>query len=131
MIGLVERAYPVHLVDRALLQMILKISPDALPIEDAFDAKRSKPFGGSDAGAVQDLRRADRARAQDHFAPGAGPQGFAVSFQAHAGGAALLDDQAIHQHVLFEMQIGTTKCGLEEAARRRPAASALLVDVKI
>src|SRR4029077_13978653 len=130
-IGLVEGAYSVHLVDRPLLQVILKISPDALPIEDAINPERSKPFGGRDAGAVQALRRADRARAQDHFAPGAGLHDFAADLEAHAGRAALFDDQAIDQHVRFETQIGAIKRGLEEAARRRPAASALLVDVKI
>src|SRR4029077_18085263 len=103
-IGLVEGAYSVHLVDRPLLQVILKISPDALPIEDAINPERSKPFGGPDAGAVQDLRRSTRAHAQVHFAPGAALYAFAAAREAHAGGAALFVDQASDQPVLFETQ---------------------------
>ena len=80
---------------------------------------------------MQHLYRSDRAGAQDHFALGAGLDGFAALHEAHAGGAAVLDDQAIDQHVLFEPQIGTLQCGLQKTARGRPAASALLVDVEI
>ncbi len=121
----------MNLVDRALLQMVLQIPSDALPVEDALDPKRRQPFRRPDAGAVQHLRRADRAGAQDHLAFGAGLDDFAASGEAHAGGAAVLDDEAVDQHVLFEAQIGALQRGLQEASCRRPAASALLVNVEI
>ncbi len=57
--------------------------------------------------------------------------GFAALHENDAGGAAILDDQAVDQHVFFQPQIGALQGGLEETARRRPAAAALLVDVEI
>src|SRR6266700_2053532 len=80
---------------------------------------------------MQHLCRSDRTGAQDHFAFCAGLDDFAALNETHAGGAALLDDQAIDQHIFFETQIGTRQRGFQKASRRRPAASALLVDVEI
>src|SRR6266478_4082386 len=77
------------------------------------------------------LYRSDRAGAQDHFAPGAGLGDFACLNEAHADRAALLDDQAIHQHVFLEVKIGAPQRGLQKTSRGRPTASALLVDVEI
>ena len=65
------------------------------------------------------------------FALGAGLDHFATLHEAHADGAAVLDDQPVDQHVLFQPQIGAVQHRLEEAARRRPAPAALLVDVEI
>ena len=111
--------------------MVLQIAPDARTVEHGLDAERRQPFRRPNAGAVQHLDRSDRAGAQDHFALGAGLDGFAALDEAHADGAAVLDDQAVDQHVLFEPQIGARQGGLQKTARRRPAASALLVDVEI
>ena len=130
-IGLVEGANAVDLVDRALLQMVLQIAPDALAIEHDIDAERRQPVRRPDAGAMQHLHRSDRAGAQDHFALGAGLDDLAALHEAHADRAAVLDDQAIDQHVLFQPQIGAVQHRLQKAARRRPAPSALLVDVEI
>src|SRR6266404_1415299 len=80
---------------------------------------------------MQHLYRSDRAGAQDHLAPGAGLSGFASLNEAHPGGASVLDDQAIHQHVFLELKIGAPQRGLQKTSRRRPSASALLVDVEI
>ena len=130
-IGLVQRADARDLVDRALLQMVLQIASDALAVEHDIDAERRQPVGRADAGAVQHLHRSDRARAQNHFALGAGLDDFTALDEAHADGAAVLDDQAIDQHVLFQPQIGAVQHRLEKAARGRPAPAALLVDVEI
>ena len=65
------------------------------------------------------------------FALGAGLDHFAALHEAHADGAAVLDDQPIDQHVLFQPQIAAVQHRLEKAARRRPAPAALLVDVEI
>src|SRR6202043_1656645 len=78
-IGLVERANAVDLVNRALLQMVLQVAPDALPVEDALDPKWRQPFRRPDTGAMQYLHGSDRAGAQDHFALGAGLDGFAAT----------------------------------------------------
>ena len=51
--------------------------------------------------------------------------------EADADGAAVLDDQAVDQHVLFQPQVGAVQDRLQKAARRRPAPSALLVDVEV
>src|SRR6266851_4261892 len=131
MISLVERANAIDLVDRALLQMILQIAPDALPVEHASDPERRQPLRRSDAGSMQHLRRSDRTGAQDHFALCAGLDDVAALNETHADGAAPLDDQAIGQHILLETQIGTLQCGFQKTSRRRPAASALLVDMEI
>src|SRR5882724_10240410 len=101
-VGLVEGAHAVDLVNRALLQVILQISPDALSVEDTRDPKRRQPIGWPNAGAMQHLRRADRAGAQHYFALGAGLDDFAASDEAHTGGASVLDEEAVDQHVLFE-----------------------------
>src|ERR1039457_149711 len=111
--------------------MVLQIAPDALPVEHASDPERRQPLRRPDAGAMQHLRRSDRAGAQDHFAFGAGLDNFAALKEAYANDTAILDDQAIDQHVLFETQIGALQRGLQETSRGRPAASALLVDVEI
>ncbi len=130
-ISLVEGANAVDLIDRALLQMVLQIAPDALPVEDDLDPERRQPVRRSDAGAMQHLNRSDRASAQDHFAAGASLDNLATLAEAHPDGAPLLDNQAIGQHVRLKTQIGTVQGGLQETPCRRPAASALLVDVEI
>ena len=100
-VGLIERTHAGNLVNRALLQMVLQISPDARPIDHAGDAKRSQPLRRADAGAVQDLRRSNRAGAQDHFAFAAGLERLSIPREQDADGAAVLDDEAIDQDVLL------------------------------
>ncbi len=62
-IGLVEGADALDLIDRALLQMVLQIAPDALPVEHGLDPERRQPLRRPDAGAMQHLYRSDRAGA--------------------------------------------------------------------
>src|SRR5271156_652882 len=83
------------------------------------------------AGPMKYLRRPDRAGAQDYFAFGAGLEDLAIPGEQNACGAAILDDETIDQDVLLKAQIGAAQCGLEETARRRPAAPASLGDVEI
>ena len=103
--------------------MVLQIAPHALPVERDIDAERRQPVGGADAGAVQHLGRSDRAGAQDHFALGAGLDHFAALHKAHADGAAVLDDQPIDQHVLFQPQVWRVSAGFRKPRaddQRRP-----------
>src|SRR5260370_399288 len=51
--------------------------------------------------------------------------------RCRSAAAAILDDRAVDEDVLFQPQIKAVQCGLQEAARRGPAAAALLVDVEI
>src|SRR6476661_10627840 len=80
---------------------------------------------------MQYLDRSDRAGTQDHFTAGAGLDDFACPNEAHADGASVLEDQAIHQYVFFEVKIVAPQRGFQKTSRRRPAASTLLVDVEI
>ena len=116
-IGLVERAHAGDLVDRTLLQMVLQVSPDTRPVDDAFNAERGQPFRRPDAGPMKHLCRPDRAGAQDHFAFGAGLENFSIPGEQNARGAAILDDEAVDQHVLLKPQIGAPQDGFEETAR--------------
>src|ERR1700754_4450341 len=111
--------------------MVLQIAPDARTLQHGFDAQRSKPVRGPDAGAVQHLYRSDRAGAENDLAFCIGLDDLSALNKAHAGGAAVLDDEAIDQHVLFKTQIGAAQYGFQKSARRRPASAALLVDMKI
>src|SRR5206468_730396 len=61
----------------------------------------------------------------------AGLDAFVALIKPHADGAAVLDNEAVDQHVLFQPQIGTVQYRLEKPARGRPAAAPLLVDVEI
>ncbi len=56
---------------------------------------------------------------------------FVALIEAHADGAAVLDDEPVDQHVLFQPQIGTVQHGFQKPPRGGPAPSALLVDVEI
>ena len=80
---------------------------------------------------MQNLDRSDRTGSEDHFALGARFDHLAVLDKAHAGGAAALDDQAIDMDMRLQPQVRSLQRRLEEAARRRPAPSALLVDMEI
>src|SRR5690606_284614 len=76
-------------------------------------------------------RRADRAGAENNFAAGARLDLLWPLPEHDADRAAVLDEQAVDQHVGFEPQIWTVQHRLEEAARRRPAPATFLVDVEV
>ena len=56
---------------------------------------------------------------------------FVPLIKSHADGAAVLDDETVDQHVLFQPQIGAVQHRLEKSPRGGPAPAALLVDVEI
>ena len=122
---------PDDLVDQPQLQMILQVLADARLVEHERNAELGKLRGRTDAGQQQRLRRADRARRQDHLAAAARDSLLAVLPPAHAGGALAVELEAFDQAAGLEPQILPVQHRLEEAARRRPAPPALLVDVEI
>ena len=71
--------------------MVLQIAPDALTIEHDIDAKRRKPLRRPDAGAMQHLRRSDRAGAENDFAPGASLDRLIALYEAYTDRTAVLD----------------------------------------
>ena len=85
--------------------------------------------GGADAGQLQNLDRADRAGGHDHFAAAACELGLAVLPEAHAVGARAVECHGFDKTLGLEPQVRAIEHRLEEAARRRPAPAALLVDV--
>src|SRR5215213_7419667 len=131
MVGLIEGAGTLNLVNRSLLQMILQITPDTLSIQHRRNAELRQPFRGSYARPVQHLYRSDRARAQDYLALRARLHRFTSLHEPHPHGASLLEHEPIDQHIFFEPQIGPLQSRLQKAARRRPAPSALLIDMEI
>jgi hypothetical protein len=97
--------HAVDLVDRALLQMILQVAADALTVEHIIDAERAAiPAAGPTPGAMQDLRRADRAGAEDDLAARA--SGFAALVGSARRAARPFDrNQPVDQHIGFEPQV--------------------------
>src|SRR3984957_14170011 len=131
MIGLVQRLDVTDLIDRALLQVVLKIRTHTAPVDQSLDAQWGEPFVPADAGQAEDLRRADRAGRQDDRAGGADFEFLAVAQKHDAACAAVFDDQALDVDVHLELQIPARERGLQESSGRRPASTPLLVDVKI
>ncbi len=76
------------------------------------------------------MRRADRSGRQDHFAAATGGFGLAVLPPAHADGALAGKLDTLGEAAGFQPQVFPVEHRLEEAARRRPAPAALLVDVE-
>src|SRR5262249_47745261 len=78
----------------------------------------------------KNLDRADRAGGEDDLAAAARRLRAAAVAPAHAHRALAVEHDALHQATGFEPQIAAMEHRLKEAARRRPAPAALLVDVE-
>ena len=75
--------------------MVLQVAANARQLVPHLDAVVAKPLPGPDAGELEDVRRADRARAQDHLGPGV--RGFdpALVEEFDTGAAPALDHQPL------------------------------------
>src|SRR5205085_10481584 len=111
--------------------MVLQVPADARPIEHDGTAKLRKIGGRPDTGEQQKLRRADRAGGEDHLAANACDLGPIIAAKTHAGRATIFDRDAFDQTIGQEPQVWPVEHLLQETARRRPSASALLVDVEL
>ncbi len=61
----VERDPPVQPDDEADLVVILQVPADPRQVRDDVDSVRAEQVGRSDAGKLEELRRLQRARAED------------------------------------------------------------------
>ena len=88
-IGLVQGLDAGDLVDHPLLQMILKIAADAGAFQGDRNAQGLQPFRIADAGALQNLDRADRTRRTISLRVWRGASNdLAALLEAHARGAS-------------------------------------------
>ncbi|CUI27591.1 Uncharacterised protein [Achromobacter xylosoxidans] len=101
-----------RLVDEADLQVVLQVLAHAGQVAHHADAEAPQQRGRAHARQLQQLRRLQRAGAQDHLAAGPQRAHLAVLAVAHAAGAAALKQ---HRHCVragLDTQVG--------AAARRP-----------
>ena len=121
-----------NLINRPDLQMILQIRTDTGLVDHDIHAVVAQHLGRTDARQVQQMRRADGSRRNNHLGSGFGSKhltrGVAI---AHAGGAALFDGDFFHQNPRLHDKVGAVQHGLQKAARRAVAAAVFLVDVEI
>ncbi len=106
------------------LDVVLQVGADAGEVRNDRQVEPAQGVGLADAGQHQELRRIDRAAAQDHFAPGAR--------EAHRAAAGVFDPdcapafeydaqrQAARQHA----QVGTPHGRPQIGAHRAPATAA-------
>ena len=133
MIGLVERPHALDLVDRALLQMVLQVAPDARACRAR---RRCRAAPSQSAGPTPEscriCGRADRAGRTGSPRPCVRASTTSPSWRNRTPTARPpSNDQPFDQHAGLQPQIRPVEHRLEEAARRRPAPAALLVDVEI
>src|SRR5690606_39124941 len=111
--------------------MILQIGADAGQVPHHRDPQALQASPVADAGALQNGGAGHRARREDDLAPRPDGAGDAAPQYADAARPALLRQHPVDQHIGYHRQIGTPQRRAQEAARRAPAAAALLVDVEI
>lgn len=105
-------------------QVVLEVAAHGGQLGHRLDPGVPQPVGVADAGAQQQVRRADRARAQDDLT--AGPQ--------HAAGQldpvrpAVLEQDAADLLSRDDPQVGAAQCRAQVAVGRAPPASAPLVE---
>ena len=107
--------------------MVLKILADAGRIEDDFDAGLAQMRRRTNARQHQDLRRLQRAGAEDDFTAGAQLADSVILLVFDADGAAALEQNFSHARAAFDPQIiAPPDMGLKIGARRAPALAIFL-----
>ncbi len=109
------------LVDEPQQQVVLEVLADARQVGDHRDAVLAQERGGPEAGQLQELRRLDRARAQQHLARCAHRGLRAVTPIADAHRAPPLELDAGRAGTGLDRQVGPPARGLEIRGRRRAA----------
>ncbi len=85
--------------------MVLQVLPDPGQVGHHVEAQGTQLVGRADAGQQQQLRRADRARADDHLAEGVRLGQFPVAQVADAGTAAVPHQQPGDQAARLDGQV--------------------------
>ncbi len=133
----VERGHPVHLEDRADLQVVLQVAAHPRQVVRHGDAVRLQQLSRADARELQQLRRIDGTRAQDHVAGGMRGDHLAAVPHLHARAAAGAVRQALQQKPRGlragpHLEIGPAVAGgPQEGLGGVPAPAVLLVDLEI
>ena len=115
----VERALVRDLPDHRHERVVLQVAPDSRQVVAHLHAGRLQLAGRADARQQQQLRRVDRAGAQQHLALGAHELlASAPRAQAHADRPVSLELDA--EHVAF---VRTSRLGRLSAGRRKASAA--------
>src|SRR5262249_52822570 len=97
--------------------VVTQVLAHAFELVSYFDADRLQPPRVTDAGELQQLRRVNRAGADDHFAGGARFALLAMHVVAHADAALAVEQQAFGQSVGDDGQVRPGAGGIEVAYR--------------
>ncbi len=112
--GLRAQVLDVH------LEVVLEVLADTGQIGDDRHAERLELARGADAGELEQLRRVDRAAAEDHLA---GTDRLAADHDAD--GARPLEDDALDERVAAHLEVRPRHRRMEVRARRAQAAAAV------
>ena len=88
-------------------EVIVKVLPDARQVDMDFDAMLPQVIGRADTGEHEELRRADRATADDDFTIHADDLGRASSLVLDASRSAVLDEHPSHQGACLDPEVRT------------------------
>ncbi len=116
-VGVIAGAF----ADRVEIEMILHVGANARQVVNHRDPGCAQRIGGTDAGELQQSRRADGAAANDHLALGAKGLDAARCADLHADGAAVLDAYLQCRRVQPDREIGSRPRRSQIGARRRRA----------
>jgi hypothetical protein len=111
--------------------MVLQVLADAGEMLDHFDAVLLQERAVTDTGELQNLRRGHGSSRQHNLSLGANTSQSAALPELDANSALSLEENARDMGVRLHLEVGAGQGGLEEAARRRPAATVPLVDMEV
>ena len=111
--------------DRARLVMILQVFADAAQRGDDADAERAQQVGWTDPRKLQQLRRLDRACAQNDLARRARARESTVALPFDADGPRSLEQHARHQRARHDRQVRPAADRTQERDRRALSPSAI------
>jgi hypothetical protein len=109
--------------------VVLQVLADAGQSMLDPDADAAQMAGVADTGELQDMRRPDGPRREDHFTRGVDPLQPAAPRVLDAGGAATVEQDAVDQSIGDDLQVRPLQCRTQIGARRAlapPPAAGLL-----
>ncbi|MDT4840303.1 hypothetical protein FQZ97_741200 [compost metagenome] len=132
----VERFRALHLEHRADLQVVLQVGAHAGQVVLHRYAQRLQQRGRAHARELQDLRRADAARAEHHLFRAGHLHRLAPAQQLHAGAAQsavglALQREPLHLRLRPHREVGPLPRRAQKGFRGVPAPAGLLVHLEI